>query len=48
MAGELHARLSYGRIDQVFQQGLHEFLIEFIERNDALSNRIQADFMMVA
>lgn len=31
LAGELHARLRFGRIDAIFQSGLHEFLTRFIE-----------------
>jgi uncharacterized alpha-E superfamily protein len=48
LAGEIHARLHFGRIDQIFQQGLHEFLTEFIDANVALGRQIQTDFMMVA
>src|SRR3984885_14742132 len=32
LAGEMHAKLRYGRIQDIFQQGLHEFLTEFIDR----------------
>ena len=47
IAGELHARLRYGRIDEIFQRGLHEFLIEFLDRNAGLGLRIEQDFMML-
>ena len=40
--GELHALLHYGRIETVFAQGLHEFITDFIARNTALGNEIQA------
>ena len=33
-AGELHARLRYGRTDAIFQTGLHEFLTQVIDRTD--------------
>ncbi|MDH3242065.1 MAG: alpha-E domain-containing protein [Alphaproteobacteria bacterium] len=46
MAGELHARLHYGRIADVFAQGLHEFLIDFIARNNALSDEIQSSYLV--
>src|SRR4030095_11641405 len=31
-AGELHARLHYGRTDEIIHFGLHEYLIDFVER----------------
>ena len=40
LAGELHARLRYGRIQDIFQAGLHEFLTEFIERAMTLGSEI--------
>ena len=36
LAGQIYARLRYGRIDKIFQSGLHEFLIDFIASNSAL------------
>ena len=39
-AGELYARLRYGRIQDIFQAGLHEFLTEFIERSTRLGDAI--------
>ncbi|MGA7594990.1 MAG: alpha-E domain-containing protein [Gallionella sp.] len=47
LAGELHASLHYGRMEDIFQQGLHEFLQEFIERNYALGSEIQHTFLDV-
>ena len=32
LAGEAHARLRYGKIQKIFQGGLHEFLTDFIDR----------------
>lgn len=46
VAGEMHADLRYGRIDRLFDQGLHEFLEHFMQRNNALSETIQRDFSM--
>jgi len=40
LAGEMQARLRYGRIQDIFQQGLHEFLTEFIDRSIVLGNEI--------
>ncbi|ODS01598.1 hypothetical protein AUC69_06305 [Methyloceanibacter superfactus] len=47
IAGQTYALLRYGRIDRVFRDGLHEFLTEFIERNNALGLQLQEDFLMV-
>jgi uncharacterized alpha-E superfamily protein len=40
LAGETHARLRFGRIDAVFQTGLHEFLTRFVEANALLGSAI--------
>ena len=47
MAGEIHASLLYGRMDHIFQNGLHEFLTEFISRNYQLGAEIQNTFLNV-
>lgn len=46
IAGQTHAQLCYGNIDDVFRNGLHEYLTTFIERNHALGSQIQEDFLM--
>lgn len=46
MAGDMHARLRYARIEEIFRKGLHEFLDDFVERNDALGRQISNDFML--
>lgn len=46
-AGRLHSKLRYGRIEEIFDQGLHEFLTEFIEGNAAVGYDLARDFMMV-
>ena len=46
LAGEIHASLRFGRIDEVFEKGLHEFLEDFVLRNNRLGQQIQQDFMM--
>ncbi len=46
LAGQTYARFKYGRIDKIFGTGLHEFLVDFIENNNALGNQIQEDFLM--
>lgn len=40
IAGEMHARLRYARIRDVFQSGLHEFLTDFIDRSIILGQEI--------
>ncbi len=40
LAGEAHARLRYGKIQQIFQAGVHEFLTEFIDRSSQLGDEI--------
>ncbi|HQN64180.1 MAG TPA: alpha-E domain-containing protein [Methylophilus sp.] len=43
-AGELHARLHYGRMENIFQNGLHEFLDEFVTQHYALGEEISHTF----
>jgi uncharacterized alpha-E superfamily protein len=45
-AGELHALLHYGRMEDIFQGGLHEFLTDVIRRLGDLSERIADDFLV--
>ncbi len=44
-AGELHARLHYGRMEDIFQEGLHEFLQDFVIHNNSLGSEIQNTFL---
>ncbi len=46
LAGEFHARLRYGRIQDVFDSGLHEFLTETIDRSIVLGKEIQRFYLM--
>jgi len=39
-AGEIHARLRYGRIDSIMQSGLHEFLTEIVDDTIALGRDV--------
>lgn len=48
LSGELHARIAYGSMDEIFDIGLHEFLTEFIEDSAELGVQVQRDFMMLA
>jgi uncharacterized alpha-E superfamily protein len=44
-AGQLHARLRYGKIQDVFQAGLHEFLTEFIDTTALLGDDIAKQYL---
>lgn len=46
LAGELHARLRFARIDHVLAKGLHDFLAEITSRISELSTQLAQDFMM--
>jgi uncharacterized alpha-E superfamily protein len=46
LAGELHARLRFARIDRVLEGGLHEFLSEVIDQVAHLGDQLSKDFMM--
>jgi uncharacterized alpha-E superfamily protein len=45
-AGELQASLKFGRIEDVFARGLHEYLTQFIVRVIDLGNRVSEDFLV--
>jgi len=45
LAGEVDARLRYGKIDAIFQSGLHEFLTEFIDTNTVLGEEIGRHYL---
>ena len=47
LAGELHARLRFGKMQDIFQKGLHEFLSDFIDSNNLLGAEIQRDFLSI-
>jgi len=45
LAGELHSRLKYGRMEDIFENGLHDFLEDFLLRNNNLGVEIQRTFL---
>jgi len=45
-AGELHAKLHFGRTDDIIRLGLHEYLMDFLERISALGNEISRHFLV--
>ena len=44
-SGELHARLHYARTDDIIKVGLHEYLMEFVDRISLLSAEINRAFL---
>lgn len=47
MAGEVHARLHFGRMSDIFKAGLHEFLNDFLQSQRDLAVQMQRDFLMI-
>ena len=45
LANELHARLTYADIEEVFQNGLHEFLTSCLEDINDLGSRVQRAYL---
>ena len=45
MAGEMHAKLHYGRTQQIFDVGLHEYLMDFLDGIGDLAIEINKDFL---
>ncbi len=48
MAGELHARLHYGRVEDIMRFGLHEYLMDFLARISRLGEEISRRFLVPA
>ena len=46
MAGEMHAKLHYGRTQQIFDLGLHEYLMEFLDGIGNLAIEVNKDFLV--
>ncbi len=45
-AGELHARLHYGRTEDIIRYGLHEYLMDFLSRVSVLGDEISRRFLV--
>lgn len=45
LAGEIHAQLHYGQVDQIFKLGLHEYLIGFLDKINALNTEINRQYL---
>jgi len=46
VSGELHSRLHYGKTEEIIKFGLHEYLMEFLDRISALGNEINRTFLV--
>ena len=44
-SGELHARLHYAKTDDIIKFGLHEYLMEFVDRISVLGAEINRAFL---
>jgi len=47
-AGEIQASLHFGRIEDIFKVGLHEYLLQFLDRIRDLGERVGQDFLVSA
>jgi uncharacterized alpha-E superfamily protein len=45
-SGELHARLHFARTDDIIELGLHEYLMEFLDRISDLGDEINKQFLV--
>jgi uncharacterized alpha-E superfamily protein len=45
-AGKLHAELQFGRIEDILEQGLHDYLTRFLACINELGNRLSSDFLV--
>jgi uncharacterized alpha-E superfamily protein len=45
LAGEIHAKLHYGRTEKIISFGLHEYLTEFVADISALNAEINKHFL---
>ena len=46
LAGELHAQLHYGRTEKIIEIGLHEYLMDFLDKLSLLTAEINRDFLV--
>jgi uncharacterized alpha-E superfamily protein len=45
LAGELHAQLHYGRVEKIMELGLHEYLMDFLEKLHTLNAELNNQFL---
>ena len=46
LAGEIHAQLHYGKTERIFKQGLHEYLMNFVDQIGALNVELNKHFLV--
>jgi hypothetical protein len=46
LAGQTYARLRYGRIDKIFQAGLHEFISQIVDDGIALGRDVGEFYLL--
>lgn len=46
LAGELHAQLHYGRVEQIMETGLHEYLMDFLGKLHTLDAELNHHFLV--
>ena len=46
LAGEIHAQLHYGRTQKIIEVGLHEYLMEFLDKLSTLADEINQHFLV--
>jgi uncharacterized alpha-E superfamily protein len=46
LAGKLHAELKFGSIDEILDDGIHEYLTRFLEQVFEVGNHISRDFLV--
>jgi uncharacterized alpha-E superfamily protein len=48
LAGKLYAKLRYSHVEDFLESGLHEFLLDFIRRNNRLGQEIAANYLFTS
>ena len=46
LAGQLRAELYFGKIEEILDIGIHEYLTKFLDRVNRIGNRISQDFLV--
>jgi len=46
LAGEIHAQLHFGRSEDILSAGLHEYLMQFLDKLGALNGEINRRFLV--
>lgn len=46
LAGEIHAQLHYGKTERIIEAGLHEYLMDFLDRLASLDGEINSHFLV--